>query len=221
MKVVITGSTGMVGRGVLLECMESPRVEGILLVNRSPLGINHSKVKEVLVKDFLKLDDIIPDLVGYGACFFCAGTSALGKNEAAYTRITYDLTVHFAKTFLEQNASSVFCYVSGAGTDSSERGRIMWARVKGKTENALLQMPFKAAYMFRPGYIQPLKGVKSRTNWYSIVYRFNRPIYMILKHFSSAATSTVNVGKAMIRVATEGSPEKILGNRMINQLAEG
>lgn len=220
MKVVITGSSGMVGQGVLLECLESPAVTEILLINRKPVGNEHPKVKEVLVQDFFELEGIRPALKGYDACFFCIGVSAVGMKEDAYSKITYDLTLHFAKTFIEENDDSVFCYVSGAGTDSTEQGRIMWARVKGMTENALLQMPFKAAYMFRPGYIQPLKGVKSRTNWYAFLYKFFSPIYSILKRFPSTATNTVNVGKAMIRVASMGCPDRILGNEDINVLAD-
>ena len=185
MKVVITGTSGMVGKGVLLECLDSEFVKQILIINRRSIGIDHPKLKEVLIDDFFHLEEIKSDLTGYDACFFCLGTSAIGKSEEEYTKITYDLTINFAQTFLEQNAQSSFIYVSGTGTDSTEQGRAMWARVKGKTENKLLTMSFKSAFMFRPGYIQPLRGVKSRTNWATIFYAVFSPVYLVLKHFPS------------------------------------
>ncbi len=218
MKILITGSSGMVGQGVLQECIESAEVEDVLIVNRKSVHPKNAKVKEILINDFFELDEIEQDMKGFDACFFCIGTTSLGKNEEDYRRITYDLTINFAKTFLKQNANSVFCYVTGAGTDSSEQGRTMWARVKGKTENDLLNMPFKSAYMFRPGYIQPLKGVTSSTNWYSLLYKVFSPIYYILKHFPATATNTVHIGRAMILVAKGNHPTKILGNKEINEL---
>jgi uncharacterized protein YbjT (DUF2867 family) len=220
MKVVITGSSGMVGQGVLLECLDNDEVSEVLVVNRKSIGLKNPKIKEVLVNNFFKLDDIKQNLKGFDACFFCIGTSAIGKNEADYSKLTFDLTINFAKAFLEQSQNSVFCYVTGAGTDSTGKGRTMWARVKGKTENTLLNMPFKSAYMFRPGYIQPLKGVKSRTNWYSFIYKLFSPIYLILKHFPTTATNTINIGKAMIKVAEGNYSTKILGNKEINELAK-
>jgi len=221
MKVVITGSSGMVGQGVLLECLESHNVKEVLVVNRKPLNFVDPKIKEVLIDNFFELDSTKQSLKGYSACFFCIGTSVIGKNEEEYSKITYDLTTNFAKTFLEQNEDSVFCYVTGAGTDSTEQGRTMWARVKGKTENTLLNMSFRSAYMFRPGYIQPLKGIKSATNWYSIIYAVFKPVYILLKHFPSSATNTINIGKAMIKVTEGNHPIKILNNKEINELAEG
>lgn len=220
MKIIITGSSGMVGEGVLKECLEDSAVSDILLLNRSSINTNKNKIKEVLISDFFDLKKIEQDIKGFDACFFCIGTSAVGKKEPEYYKITYKLTINFAELFLGQNPNSVFCYVSGAGTDSSEKGRSMWARVKGKTENKLLNMPFKSAYMFRPGYIQPLKDVKSGTNWYFLLYKVFSPIYLILKHFPSAATNTINIGKAMIRVADGNYPIKLLGNKEINELAE-
>jgi uncharacterized protein YbjT (DUF2867 family) len=219
MKVIITGSTGMVGKGVLLECLKNDLVEEILLVNRKPIGVKGSKLKEVIIKDFFELDAIKKDLKGYDACFFCLGTTSLRKKEAEYHKITVELTTLFATIFIQQNADSVFCFVSGAGTDSSEKGNIMWARIKGKAENSLLAMPFKSAYMFRPGYIQPLKGIKSKTNWYSLLYALFSPIYHLLKHFPGAATNTVNIGKAMINAASGKCSLRILGNKEINKLA--
>lgn len=220
MKVVITGASGMVGQGVLQECIESNKVSKILLVNRIPLNIKNPKVKEVVISDFFKLESIKQDLVGFDTCFFCIGTSVLGKTEELYTKITHDLTVNFSKVFIHGNPESVFCYVTGQGADSTEKGKVMWARVKGKTENAILNMGFKAAYMFRPNYIQPMKGVKSKT-WYSLIYTFFSPIYMLLKHFPSLATNSVNIGLAMINVAEGTHPVKILGNSEINEVAEG
>jgi uncharacterized protein YbjT (DUF2867 family) len=220
MKVVITGSSGMVGEGVLQECIESTAVKEILVVNRKTANSKNPKIKEVVIKDFFNLGEIAQNMKGYDACFFCIGTSAVGKDEETYTKITYDLTLNFAETFLEQNKNSIFCYVTGAGTDSTEQGRTMWARVKGRTENKLLAMPFKSAFMFRPGYIQPLKGVTSSTNWYSLIYKLFSPVYLILKHFPSTATNTVNIGKSMIEVAKGNYSRNILGNKEINELAK-
>lgn len=218
-KVIITGTTGMVGKGVLLECIDADQIEQILVVNRSPLGIQHPKVIEVLVDDFFDLSKIKESFKNHDACFFCLGITSLGQSAEEYAKITYDLTLKFAQTFIEQNPNSVFCYVSGTGTDSSEKGRTMWARVKGKTENALLQMPFKSAYMFRPGYIQPLRGIKSKTQWYAALYAVFKPIYHILKHFPNTATNTTNMGKAMINILDQQYHKIILENKDINELA--
>ena len=215
MKVVITGSSGMVGRGVLLECLDSDLVEKVLIVNRKSIGLEHEKLKEIIVTDFFQLDSIVNEFEQYDACFFCLGISVLGLSEEAYTKITYDLTINFAKVFIEKNPESVFCYVSGAGTNSD--GKSMWARVKGKTENVLLKMKFQNAYMFRPGYIQPMRGIKSSTSWYSIIYAIFSPLYHILKYFPATATSSINVGKAMIRVAYEHPEMNFLGNKEINR----
>ncbi len=219
-KVIITGTTGMVGKGVLLECIDHHSVEQILLVNRSSAGIEHPKVKEVLVKDFFDLSTIKKDLKGYDACFFCLGITSIGQSEESYAKITYDLTLNFAKAFIDENKDSVFCYVSGTGTDSSEKSSTMWARVKGKTENDLLSMGFKGAYMFRPGYIQPLRGIKSKTQWYQALYNVFWPIYLILKHFPSTATNTTNMGLAMINTADGKYKKTLLENKEINELAK-
>lgn len=218
--VLITGASGMVGRGVLLECIDNPIIDRIVLVNRRPLDIKHDKVEEIILEDFMSLDDLDGKLAGLDACFFCLGTSAAGMSEEEYTRITYDLTIGFAQVFQQQNPDATFCYVSGAGTSGSEQSRMMWARVKGKTENALLAMPFKRAYMFRPGFIQPMRGIKSRTVLYQTFYQLFRPIYGVLRHFPSAATSTTNTGKAMIATILSPQEERILDNRAINRLAE-
>lgn len=219
-KVVITGTTGMVGKGVLLECIDHPSIDRILIVNRNTLGMDHPKVKEVLVKDFFDLSDISVELKGYDACFFCLGITSLGQSEASYSKTTYDLTLNFAKTFIDQNEKKTFCYVSGTGTDSSEKGRTMWARIKGKTENSLLEMPFKKAYMFRPGYIQPLRDIKSKTQWYAALYLVFKPIYLILKHFPSTATNTTNMGLAMINSLDGKYSKSILENKDINELSQ-
>jgi len=219
LNVIITGSSGMIGRGVLLECLDSPKITSILIVNRKTISLSHPKLKEVLVANFLDLESIQKDLNGYDACFFCAGTSAFGMTEDNYHKLTYDLTLNFAQTFIRPNQNSVFCYVSGTGTDSTEKGRQMWARVKGKTENALLKLPFKSTYLFRPGYIQPMKGIKSRTKLYSIFYAVFRPVYTILRRFPRLATNTTNVGRAMINAVAEKSDYNFIGNKEINRLA--
>ena len=157
---IITGATGMVGEGVLHECLIHADVESVLVINRKPGGVKHEKLKEIVHKDFFDLTQIENQLAGYNACYFCAGVSSMGKSEQEYKRITYDLTLNFAKTLLKLNPDLTFCYVSGVGTDSTEKGRNMWARVKGKTENDLMKLPFKDAYMFRPGYIQPTKRIE-------------------------------------------------------------
>ena len=219
MKAIITGATGMVGKGVLLECLDDDRVTSILVVNRQTINIEHPKLKEVLVKDFMKLDSIAEQLSGYDTCYFCAGISSIGKSEEVFSKITYDITVNFASAFLAQNPNSSICYVTGTGTDSTEKGNTMWARVKGKTENALLNMGFRSAFMFRPGYIQPLRGIHSKTGWYDYLYLVFKPIYLILKHFPSTATSTTNMGKAMINLTINKSSSQVLHSKEINQAA--
>ena len=221
-KAIITGSTGMVGKGVLLECLENPVVESVLLVNRRPVGIKHNKVKEIIHNVFFELDEIENELTGYNACFFCLGISSVGKKEDVYKRITYDLTINFARTVLKQNPDITFCYVSGAGTDSSENGKLMWANVKGKTENELLKMSFKNAYMLRPALIQPVRGEKAVSQFINFMYTLTSPIYpMLKKAFPKYVTSTDNVGKAMINSVLQGNKSRILENRDINLVAEG
>ena len=216
LKVIITGSTGMVGKGVLLECIDSPEVEQILVINRSPLGITHPKLKEIIHKDFFDWSGIREQLNGYNACFFCMGVSSVGMNEADYQRMTYDLTLGFAKVVLAKNDGMTFCYVSGAGTDNTEQGRMMWARVKGKTENDLLALGFKDSYMFRPGFIQPMRGIKSKTALYQGIYNIISPLYGLLRRMPKYVTTTVVIGKAMIRVAMDGCDKKVLESVDIN-----
>ena len=217
LKVIITGTTGMVGKGVLLECLEHPAVSEVLIINRSSIGMQHPKLKELIHKDFYNLQPVREQLQGYDACFFCLGVSSVGMSEEAYAKPTYDLTLHFAETVI--NADMTFIYVSGSGTDSTEKGSIMWARVKGKTENALLKMPFKAAYIFRPGVILPVKGVKSKTPLYNFFYVIMRPIFPLMSKMNSV-TDSAKVGQAMINVALHGSDKVHLENKDINELAE-
>lgn len=214
-KTIITGSTGMVGEGVLHECLKNPGVESVLVINRKPCGVLHSKLIEIVHTDFFNLSSIENQLAGYDACFFCAGISSIGKSEDEYKLVTYDLTMNFAKSFAKQNPGSVFCYVSGMGTDSSENGRIMWARVKGKTENDLLKLPFKSAYMFRPAYIRPIKGLKNAYKISKVI----APFYHILKLlFPKYVLTLEEVGIAMINSAINGYDKNILECEDIRKL---
>ena len=218
--VVITGSTGMVGKGVLLECLDHKWVEKVLVVNRSSINLTHPKLRELLVSDFMDLKNIEDDLKGYDACFFSLGVSSIGISKGDYEKITYELTIHFAKTFLDKNKDSIFTYVTGAGTDSTEKGKVHWARVKGKTENRILDMPFRAAYMFRPGYIHPYRGVGSKIIWVSLLYGIFGILYQILKFFPRTATNSINMGRAMIYCLNGEYKEKILNNKEINEVAK-
>jgi uncharacterized protein YbjT (DUF2867 family) len=218
LKVIITGSTGMVGKGVLLECIDSNEVDSILVINRHPLEASYPKVKEIIHKDFFNWNSIRDELMGYNACLFCLGVSSVGMNEADYRHLTYDLTLGFAKEVLAVNPDMTFCYVSGAGTDSSEKGRLMWARVKGKTENDLLALGFRDAYMFRPGYIQPKRDIKSKVNTVNVLYAVFSPFYFLLKKLPKYVTNTSTLGKAMIAVASVGNEKIILESKDINQI---
>jgi len=220
MNVVIFGATGMVGAGVLLECFADPRVTSILVVTRSPTGRTHSKLREVLHADFFNYDTLHDDFAACDACFFCLGVTSIGMNEAQYTRVTYDLTLAAAQTMVQANPQMTFCFVSGVGTDSTERGRTMWARVKGKTENALLALGFKAAYMFRPGYIQPIGDVQSKTGWVQTAYDIARPLYPLINRLlPNNSTTTSNLGRAMIQVAAAGYSKQVLYSSDFNTLA--
>jgi uncharacterized protein YbjT (DUF2867 family) len=215
-KAIITGVTGMVGEGVLHKCLQHPEVKSVLVINRKPCGVKHPKLIEIIHSNFFDLSPIENHLAGYNACYFCAGVSSVGKKEEEYKHITYDLTLNFANTLLKLNSEMTFCYVSGVGTDSTEKGRSMWARVKGKTENDLLKLGFKDAYMFRPGYIQPTKGLK---NAYKI-YKFFTPFYPVLKTlFPKYVISLEELGKSMINVTLYGSEKKVLECRDISYLA--
>ena len=210
----------MVGQGVLRECLLDPEVERVLSVVRSTTGQTHAKLREVVHRDFIDFSGIEAELTGYDACFFCLGVSSAGMTEAEYTRVTYDITLAAAATLARLNPGMVFEYISGTGTDSTESGRSMWARVKGRTENALLALPFKAAYMFRPGFIQPLHGITSKTRAYRIFYAVTMPLLPLLKtFFPQHATTTERLGRAMIAVAKRGYPTRVLEMRDINKAA--
>jgi uncharacterized protein YbjT (DUF2867 family) len=217
MNVILFGASGMVGQGVLRECLLDPDVEKILSIGRSRTGLQHPKLREIVHQDIANLAPIEDQLRGYDACFFTLGVSSAGMKEADYRRITYDLTLGAARTLAALNPEMTFIYVSGMGTDSA--GRSMWARVKGETENALLRLPFKAAYMFRPGFIQPLHGIKSKTALYRIPYAILGPFNpLFLKFFPKYATTTEVLGRAMIKAARQGAPKKVLESQDINAL---
>ena len=222
LRAIITGASGMVGRGVLLECLDSPRVTAVLVINRAPIGVSHPKMIEVIHSDFTDLSPLKTELAGYDVLFFCAGVSAIGKSEAEYTTLTYDLTLAFAQQLLAINPGLAICYVTGAGTDSSEQGPQMWARVKGRTENALFAMPFGRAYMFRPGVIQPLKGVRAKSKWINLTYALFKPLIWLIKIiFPHSITTSAAMGQAMINAVARGHEKQHLGNREINLLAMG
>lgn len=219
MRIILTGATGMVGQGVLRECLLDAGVTEILSIARSPLHRQDPKLRELVLPDIGNLSGNEPQLAGYDACFFCAGISSAGMSEEKYTHLTYDITLSFARTLAPLNPQMTLIYVSGAGTDSTEKGRSMWARVKGRTENALLRLPFKAAYMFRPGFIQPLHGIRSKTRLYQFFYDLTAPLMPLLKgRFPKYLTTTEQIGRAMLAVARKGYPKTILDPIDINQL---
>jgi uncharacterized protein YbjT (DUF2867 family) len=218
MKVILFGATGMVGQGVLRECLVDPGVERVLVVGRSPTGQQNAKLKEILHQDFFDFSAIESELTGYDACFFCLGVSSVGMEEQRYRHLTYDLTLATATMLARLNPGMVFTYVTGRGTDSTEQGPRMWARVKGKTENDLLKLPFKAAYMFRPAGIQPLYGVRSKTAWINAIYVVASPLLARLARTSPQyMTTTERVGRAMISVARDGYPKRVLESEDINR----
>ena len=218
MKVIIFGSTGMVGQGVLRECLIDASVESVLAIGRSPTGQNHPKLRELRHDNFTDFSAIEPPLTGYDACFFCLGVSSIGMDEERYRHLTYDITMAAARTLVRLNPGMVFTYVTGRGTDSTEQGPRRWARVKGKTENDLLKLPFKAAYMFRPNGIQPLHGVRSKTGWINAVYAVTAPLlaYMV-RVTPDQMTTSERLGRAMISVARNGYPKSILESADINR----
>ena len=219
MNIILFGATGMVGQGVLRECLLDPDVETVLAVGRSPTGQQHAKLREIVHDNFLDYSAMESQLAGYDACFFCLGVSSVGMGEERYRHLTYDITLAAATTLAKLNPGMVFTYVTGAGTDSTEHGRVMWARVKGKTENDLLKLPFKAAYMFRPAGIQPLHGVKSKTAWVQAIYVAAAPLLSYLTRVAPKyMTTTEQVGRAMIKVARNGYPKAVLESEDINRL---
>jgi len=218
-KALLFGGTGMVGQGVLRECLLDASVESVLAVGRSPGGRQHAKLREILHDNFFDFAAIESQLAGFDACFFCLGVSSLGMDEERYRHLTYDITLAAARTLSRLNPDMVFVYVTGRGTDSTERGPLMWARVKGKTENDLLTLPFKAAYMFRPAGIRPLHGIRSKTAWVQTIYVVAAPLLSLLNRVApNYMTTTEQVGRAMIRVARDGYPKTILESEDINRL---
>lgn len=217
LRIILTGATGMVGEGVLIECLKNPLVESVLLVNRKPCLFIHPKLKEITHQDFFNLSTIENELSGYNTCLFCLGVSSIGMNEDDYTKVTYTLTMNFARTVSRLNPNMSFSYISGTGTDSSENGRIMWARVKGKTENDLMKLPFKAAYAFRPGMLKPTEGQKNTLKY----YKYLGWLYPVLKLIApNTASSLQELGLAMINASANGSEKKILEVKDIIQLAK-
>jgi uncharacterized protein YbjT (DUF2867 family) len=216
LKVIITGSTGMVGEGVLLTCLNSPEVTEVLSVSRRSVGLKHPKLKECLVSDFLNLQAVESQLIGYGACFYCAGVSSVGMTEEAYTKITFDTVINFASTVLRLNPGMVITHITGLYTDGTEEGSVMWARVKGKAENALMRMPFKGVYNFRPGFMSPVKGQQHLKAWYRVALVLAPVVRML---FPRKALSLNEVGRAMINAATKGYKKQVLEIADIRDLA--
>jgi len=221
MNVLIFGATGMVGQGVLRECLLDPNVQSVRAIGRSPTGVQHAKLRDVVHPDLFRYEAIEASLTGFDACFFCLGVTSSGKAEADYERVTYGITLAAAETLCRLNPRMTFIYVSGAGTDSSERGRVMWARVKGKTENALLRLPFAAAYMFRPGIIEPLDGIKSKTNVYQVFYTLGKPLFPVIRLlFPNQIVTTRQIGRAMLNVAKDGWPKRVMEIKDIRAAAQ-
>lgn len=219
MNVLLFGATGMVGQGVLRECLLDPGVQRVLAVGRSSTGQRDEKLRELVRPDVADLSDLDADLTGFDACFFCLGVSAVGMTEADYSRVTYDLTLRVAQTLARLSSGMTFIYVSGAGTDGTEGGRAMWARVKGRTENALRRLPFQAAYMFRPAAIVPMHGIRSKTRWYRVIYALMTPFYPALRALlPNGITTTEQVERAMLTVARRGYSKPVLETRDINSL---
>jgi uncharacterized protein YbjT (DUF2867 family) len=215
-KAIVTGATGMVGEGVLLECLSNPDVEQILVINRKPGGVSHPKLREIVHADFFNLAPIAQQLTGYDACFFCLGVSSVGMDEAQYRRITHDLTLNVGQLLARSNPEMTFCYLTGAGTDSSEQGRLAWARVKGATENALMRL-FKRSYMFRPAFMKASPGQKNLKSSYKLfawVYPIGRALY------PAGFCTLQEVGQAMIKAATKGYAKQILDVKDIVELAK-
>jgi len=213
MKIIITGATGMVGEGVLFECLENPIVKEVLMVNRRPYNLSHPKLKELIVSDFTKLESFESQLSGYDACFYCAGISSVGMNEEKYSYITYETTMAFAKPLAKLNPDMVFNFVSGSHTDGTEKGKIMWARVKGKTENALMKLPFRAQYNFRPGFMKPFKQQKN------VKALFKPLIWLFPILLPKLSLTLKQVGEAMINTVQKGYPKQVLEIEDIKKLA--
>ena len=219
MRVIIFGATGMVGQGVLRECLLDAGVERVLAVGRTATPQQEEKLHDLVVANFLDFSAVEGELSGYDACFFCLGITSAGMTEADYRRVTYDFALAAAQTLVRINPEMTFIFVSGAGADSTGRGRVMWARVKGQTENALLALPFKGVYVFRPGAIQPLHGIRSKTAWINTAYAVLGPLYPVFKWLApDYVTTTEQIGRAMLAVARRGAPKRVLENADINGL---
>jgi uncharacterized protein YbjT (DUF2867 family) len=211
MNVLILGATGMLGQGVMRECLLDDGVARVVTLGRHATGNAHPKVREIVHADLFHLQPIEQQLTGLDACFYCLGATAAGKSEREYARINYDMTLAVAETLARLDPDMTFVYVSGMGTDSTERGRTMWARVKGRAENALLRLPFKAAYMLRPGIILPMHGIKSRTTLYRVFYSLMTPLYPALRAlFPRSITTTEHLGRVMLRLARSGYSKPVL-----------
>jgi uncharacterized protein YbjT (DUF2867 family) len=217
MKVILTGATGLVGEGVLLACLEHPEITQVLAVSRRSYGMDHPKLKECIVSDFFNLDAVASQLSGYDACFYCAGISSRGMSEADYSHITYDTTLYFATKLLSLNPAMIFSHVSGGHTDGSEKGKIMWARVKGKAENALMKLAFKKVYNFRPGFMKPTPGQKNVKGYYRVISSLS-PLLKLL--FPGQICTMREVGLAMINSVLKGYPKQILEIKDIKALAQ-
>ena len=219
MKVILFGATGMVGQGVLRECLIDSAVESVLSVGRSPTGQHHAKLREIVHGNFTDFSTIESELTGYDACFFCLGVSSVGMDAERYRHLTYDITMAAATTLAKLNPGMVFTYVTGRSTDSTEQGPVRWARVKGKTENDLLKLPFRGAYMFRPAGIQPLHGVRSKTAWVNAIYVVAAPLLSYLARTAPQfMTTSERLGRAMIKVARDGFPKPVLESEDINAI---
>ena len=220
-KVIITGASGMVGRGVLLECLDHQEISEVLAIVRKPLGMDHPKLKELIHRDFSDFSLVKKSLAGYDACFYCMGVSSAGMKEADYKKLTYDISLALAKVLYDLNPEMTFNYVSGTGTDSSEKGRVMWARVKGKTENDILKLGFRQAFMFRPGAIIPKRGIKSRTKLYQFMYDYFMWMVKLIKLFApNSVVDTTQIGLAMINSSLRGYSKNHLDPKDILILAK-
>jgi uncharacterized protein YbjT (DUF2867 family) len=222
MNVVLFGATGMIGQGVLRECLLDPGVEKVLAVGRTPPTTEHPKLRSLVHWDFLDFSPVADELIGFDACFFCLGVSSAGMTETDYRRVSHDIPLAAARVLAARNPGMTFIFLSGAGADSTGRGRIMWARVKGRAENELLALPFRAAYVFRPAFVLPMHGIRSKTALYRALYAIGAPLYPLWKRFLPGyVTTTEQMGLAMIAVARHGAPKRVLENPDINAAAVG
>lgn len=220
LKVIITGATGMIGEGVLYECLHHPEVERVLVISRSSTGYSHPKLTEIIHNDFSDISSLGDRLNGYNACYFCLGVTSVGRNETDYTRLTYTLTLNFAKTLAGHNPEMTFCYISGAGTDSTEKGRTMWARVKGKTENDLMKLPFKQVYNFRPGGIEPFLPLRPTQTYYK-TYKYLKTIFVLMKLIAPGMVITLkDLAAAMINSTLIGYHTNVLEMKDMKVLAK-